>query len=77
MYALRFSRYAMSSSTAAEFLTHSNALFSSSIAAFTFPSHNCPSSSFSNARGDPWGRPLNSSAHNIVSEGATTTRSLL
>src|SRR5271166_5597057 len=43
-------RYAMSSSTAAGFLTHSNASFRSSIAAFTFPSHNCPSSSFSNAR---------------------------
>jgi hypothetical protein len=37
MYALRFSRYAMSSSTAAGFLTHSNAPFRCSIAAFTFP----------------------------------------
>ena len=27
--------------------------------------------------GDPWGRPLNSSVHNIVSEGATSTRSSL
>ena len=66
-----------SSSTAAEFLTHSNAPFRSSIAAFTFPSHNCPSSSFSKRGGDPWGRPLNSSVHNIVSEGATSTRSSL
>src|SRR5271166_1978080 len=57
MYARRFSRYAMSSSTAAGFLTHSNAPFRSSIAAFTFPSHNCPSSSFSNARRRSLGPP--------------------
>ena len=67
----------MSSSTAAGFLTHSNAPFRSSIAAFTFPSHNCPSSSFFNARRRSLRPPPNSSIHNIVSEGATSTRSSL
>src|SRR5512135_3106418 len=57
MYARRFSRYAINSSTAAGFLTHSNVPLRSPIAVSTFPSHNCPMSSFSNVRRRSLGPP--------------------